>query len=396
VVRIFGRRSRTTLFLPLLLLAIALPFAGGVAGDEEPSPEKAPPEKPLFTLAHLTDLHCVTTKVGRGKRPEVRLRYIAGVKVGHWKDLVNSFDVLAGTVDFLNEEIKPDLVVVTGDLTDRGRPLEDMKKVKSVLDGLDCPCHPVMGDHDLGKSVAAFEKDRNDNFYVKVFGRRCYSFDFKGWHFAAVGIYPDEKEIRWLEKDLDANATKPTVLCTHRLISCPEFIRRAAKRSPGVELVMPRAEEMKKIIAARPSVVLVLSGHCHVHLQLREPTMETAFLSAEALGEIPHEFRLIRFFADRAEMEFCRGGTAAEIGEGAWTRRPTLGADLLTRPLAALAKANLEKAEILYEEARKLERRGMRRKAMEAYRKLIRIFPGTAPADSAVPRLADLMKRSGG
>jgi len=38
----------------------------------------------------------------------------------------------------------------------------------------------------------------------------------------------------------------------------------------------------------------------------------------------------------------------------------------------------------------------MRRKAMEAYRKLIRIFPGTAPADSAVPRLADLMKRSGG
>ncbi len=386
---------------PLLLVivvAIAPPLAGRVAGDEdrppEPAPaEAAPREQPLFTLAHLTDPHCMTTKVNRVKRPEGELRYILGLKVDHWKDLVNSFDVLAGTVSYLNDVVKPDLVVVTGDLTDRGRPLKDMEKVKTVLEKLECPYHPVMGDHDLGKSVAAFEEDRNDNFYVKVFGKRCYSFDAKGWHFSVVGIYPDDEELAWLTKDLDANATKPTVFCTHRLVVCPEIIRRAAKRH--VELLMVRAEEVKKILAARPSVVLVLSGHCHLHMQLNEPGMETAFLSTEALGEIPHEFRLIRFFADRAEMEFHRGETAEKIGEGVWTKRSASTSEFLKAPLAALAKANLEKAKALLTEAKKLEGAGNRKEAMQTYRRLAKTFPGTEPAAAAVRRLAELMKRSG-
>ncbi|MEN8151921.1 MAG: metallophosphoesterase [Planctomycetota bacterium] len=393
-----GDAGRSARGRPLLLLgiviAITMSLAGGATGEGGPPPAKAPPEKPLFTLAHLSDLHCVTTKANRGKRPERKLRYVFGAKVEHWKDLVNSFDVLAGTVDYLNEEIKPDLVVITGDLTDRGRPLSDMKRVKSVLDGLECPYHPVMGDHDLGKSVAAFEKDRNDNSWVKVFGRRCTSFDIKGWHFSVVGIYPGDEEIRWLEKDLDANATKPTVICTHRLVYCPDIIRRSAKRSVNVELLMPRAEEVMKIIAARPSVVLVLSGHCHVNLQLRAPGMETAFLTTEALGEIPHEFRIIRFFADRAEMEFRVGGTIEKIRKGLWTKKENIGADLLTRPLTALAKANLEKAEALLESARKLEKAGKRRQAMDACRRLIRTFPGTEPAAAAAKRLARLLSGS--
>lgn len=324
------------------LLFVALPLARDVAGGDEPPTEKAPVEKPLFTLAHLSDTHCTVTKANRSKRFSGDPRYLLGVKLEHWKDLVHSFQVLAGTVDFLNEEVQPDLVVVTGDLTDRGRPLSDMRQVKSILDGLDCPYYPVMGDHDLGKSVAAFEKDRDENSYVQVFGKRCYSFDHEGWHFSIVGIYPDDAELEWLEKDLDANATRPTVFCTHRLVICPEFVRRAAKRSHGVELLMPRAEDVKALIAAHPSVVLVLSGHIHVNLELVDPGLQALCLSTDALGEVPHEFRILRFYADRAETEFCRGGTAEGIEKGQWTRRRGRLPSLLKKSLAALREATRE------------------------------------------------------
>ena len=60
--------SLARLILPLLLvvaLTVAPPFTGGVVGGEEPPTEKASGEKPLFTLAHLSDAHCVTATASR-------------------------------------------------------------------------------------------------------------------------------------------------------------------------------------------------------------------------------------------------------------------------------------------------------------------------------------------
>jgi len=151
-----------------------------------------------------------------------------------------------------------------------------------------------------------------------------------------MSIYPNDEDIAWLKSDLAAAAGRPTVFCTHRLVVCPPLLRAACKRKFGVELLMPRAGQVRTILEERPSFVLALSGHCHTHLAMQDRPDGPAYLSTDALSEPPHEFRLVEVYRDQVDVFICSGRSAQNIAAGKWSVRRAAAAGFLKARLSRI------------------------------------------------------------
>lgn len=248
--------------------------------------ENAPKEKEelVFKFVHITDTHCTSTKIK--KNPPFFSSFQIGPYRKHWQNLFYSFPILKKTIEFINKGIKPAFLIHTGDITQNGN-LKDLKQSKTILDNCNFPYYTVMGDHDGIKT----------NNFEKVFGKRCYSFNYKNWHFIIIGIFPTDKEIKWFKKDLKENSEKPIIIATHRLIICDKFTEFLAKKFINVDLLMPKAEEVLTIIKKYPNIKLFLSGHVHTNLHYKKYGIH--FISTSALCEPPYQFRTFEIYKDR-------------------------------------------------------------------------------------------------
>jgi len=284
-------------------------------------------DKPLFSFVQMTDTHCLTTTISSGRPPENPFSKIAHLKANHWKDLANSFPILEQTVKYINNEIKPDFLIHTGDITENG-DLDDLRRSRTILGKLKCPYYACQGDHDVRKTGGVYN-------YVKVFKKRCLSFDVNEWHFVMMGIYPDEMELKWLEKDLSRNRKKHVVFFTHRLVEA-DLLTMTAFASAGIPCLMPEAERVRKILGAHGNVVMVLSGHVHMNLNMisvRKGMRDTCFFSTDALAERPHQIKLFKVYGDHVEVVLFTGLTVANIKQGQWSFRTVSASDFLKHAL---------------------------------------------------------------
>lgn len=271
-----------------------------------------PPEV-LFTFVQISDTHCTHA----GKNPENPPAIACFAKRGyklHWKDIVHSFSIMENTVCYINDEIKPDFLIHTGDLTENGN-LNDLTAVKSSLDKLHCPYYVLMGDHDMG-GYRYSNLDRSDCNYVKIFGERCRSFDIKDWHIIILSVYPDDGEIKWLKEELLKNWDKPVILATHRLVIADNITLWLAKKYLGVELLMPKSGEIEDILRNAHNVKLVLSGHCHSNFRWKKYGI--VFLSISALAEVPHQFKIFRVYPNRITETLYSARNAHAVSEKRW------------------------------------------------------------------------------
>jgi 3',5'-cyclic AMP phosphodiesterase CpdA len=260
-------RMRAVLaFLGCLAAALGGAAAAGEAAGQKPAP---------LRIAHLTDCHAATAT--SNPRP----RFLLDLNS---KDLVASFQLLEAAVRDLNETVKPDLVVVTGDLTDRRGDLASLQRVKAILGKLKAPYCPVIGNHD----------DRAT--WQRVFGpqRLNYTFAHGGWRFIAVDASAgrlDEATMAWLARELRADAATPTVLLLHWPAAVPEVFIGLARRIYGVSLLLGNSAEVLKLLAGAPNVRSVLAGHCHLPMESR--VGGTAHLVTPCLIGPAHLFRVV-------------------------------------------------------------------------------------------------------
>jgi len=299
-----------------LFLIIILVLCTGPAYNRDNAPCPVPP--PLFTFVQISDTHCTNT----GKNPENPPAQACFAERGyklHWKDIVHSFSILENTVCYINEELKPDFLIHTGDLTENGN-LNDLTGTKSLLDKLHCPYYALMGDHDMG-GYSYSTLNRTDCNYVRIFGERCRSFDTKGWHIIILSVYPDDAEINWLREDLLKNRDKPVILATHRLVVADNITLSLAKKHLGVELLMPKAGEVEELLKNAHNVKLVLSGHCHSNFSWKKYGI--VFLSISALAEVPHQFKIFRVYPDRITETLYSTRNAQAVSEKQWTAAET-------------------------------------------------------------------------
>ena len=257
----------------------------------------------LFSFVHLSDTHCLKEYE---KPPHLlaRTSFRIGRRRFHWRDSANSFSILQNAVEYINQKIKPNFLIHTGDITECGK-LADLETAKNLLAKLSCPHYPLMGDND-GKTHSN---------YVKVFGQRCSSFDCQNWHIVILSVYPDNVELNWLRRDLSENIGKPTILATHHLI-VGNFALLLIEKCLKIKLFMPRAGEVLKILRNYPSVKLVLSGHCHTNFHWEKYGIN--FISTAALVEVPHRFKLFRVYRDKIMTTLFTADTAKDVFNKQW------------------------------------------------------------------------------
>jgi 3',5'-cyclic-AMP phosphodiesterase len=191
-------------------------------------------------IAQLSDLHVLEP----------------GTRLG---GLVDTNGPAAAAVDRVNR-LKVDLVLVTGDLTDAGRPAQ-YGQARTILDALEAPYAVIPGNHDRRADLlGAFA----DHCATDHRGRVAYTIEEHELRLVALdslvdnadeGLLGDE-QLDWLDRTLSAAPARPTALFLHHPpIDTGVWWMDTAR--------LGDATAFAAVVSRHPHVVHVFAGHVH-------------------------------------------------------------------------------------------------------------------------------------
>jgi 3',5'-cyclic AMP phosphodiesterase CpdA len=200
-------------------------------------------------IAQITDLHVM---------PKGQLAY----------GRVDTAGMLRNAVAHLNRlDPRPDAVVITGDLADRGEP-SAYQHMREILAALELPWYVITGNHDRTDNFRAAFADQP---YLPREGEFIqYVIDDYPLRIVAVdSVIPGqihgrlcEKRLAWLDEKLSEQPQRPTLVLMHH----PPF----ATGLPHFDAVyMTDVAGLERVIARHPQVERLLCGHVHRAIQLR-------------------------------------------------------------------------------------------------------------------------------
>ncbi|GHC54184.1 3',5'-cyclic adenosine monophosphate phosphodiesterase CpdA [Alcaligenes pakistanensis] len=163
---------------------------------------------------------------------------------------------------------KPDALVLTGDLTDFGRP-QEYAHLRALLEPLaPIPVYLMPGNHDDREQLRlSFPKHR----YLGQAGPICYSVDMGELRLIALDSAVagasagslDEKQLDWLAAELDQQPDRPTIIALHH----PPF-QTLIGHMDKIGLLQG-AERLEELVRRHSNVERVISGHLHRTIQVR-------------------------------------------------------------------------------------------------------------------------------
>jgi 3',5'-cyclic-AMP phosphodiesterase len=155
---------------------------------------------------------------------------------------------------------RPDVVLVTGDLVERGEAAE-YARLRSILDRLTMPAYVVPGNHDSREHLARAFADRG---YLPREGFLHYTVE--EWPVRLIGLdthVPGEpggrlcsERLAWLDARLAEAPGRPTLVFMHH----PPFVTgMRAMDAMGLE----GGPALGEVIGRHPQVERVVCGHVH-------------------------------------------------------------------------------------------------------------------------------------
>jgi 3',5'-cyclic AMP phosphodiesterase CpdA len=201
--------------------------------------------------------------------------------------------LLAEAVQRLNTRIKPDVVLIPGDVVQNPEDLELLRSVKQVLDNLDCPYLAIPGNHDAAPEI----------FYTV--------FDDPGPRRDVAGV----RFLRFLDPEAEGYCATRPASGIERMHRCREdgfdgkiiALQHVAVMPPEAIDTPYYYLNASDIIAAMETsrIDLALGGHVHDASDIIE-SGGARYLSAGMLGEPPHPYTLIDIqgetFSSRVEF----------------------------------------------------------------------------------------------
>jgi len=187
-------------------------------------------------------------------------------------------ELLADAIDKSNE-LNPDLVIVTGDITENGY-YHEFEYAAEFLDLIESPILVVPGNHD--------SRHIGDESFEELIRKRCSILSVKNNEIKAIGLDSSEPDLDYgkvgraqqkrMEKELDEakkhNLYKIIAL-HHHLIPVPKTGRERNVLTDGGDI-------LKSVIDGNADIVL--SGHKHVpHVWQLE---NTAFVTAGTVSSL--------------------------------------------------------------------------------------------------------------
>lgn len=154
---------------------------------------------------------------------------------------------------------RPDLLLATGDLTERGDP-DSYRRLVNAFAQCSFPVWPCMGNHDDRANFAAYfphipQEDGFVQYVISLEGRRIIVLDTLeyGRHGGAFC----ERRAAWLTARLDEDTSTPTLIAMHH---------------PPIEVGIdwmnthpaePWVQRFAAAIAGRTNIVALVCGHLH-------------------------------------------------------------------------------------------------------------------------------------
>lgn len=190
----------------------------------------------------------------------------AGGKLSY--GVVDCAAMLARGVDhILALKQRPDLLVVTGDLVDFGRP-EEYAVLKRLLAPLPMPYFLIPGNHDEREALrAAFP----EHAYLREW-TPFVQYAIDDWPVRIVAldtVIPNAsggelcgERLDWLERTLAAQPARPTIVIMHH----PPFLTGIGHMD---DIGLAGSDALAAVIARYPNVERVLCGHLHRPIQVR-------------------------------------------------------------------------------------------------------------------------------
>jgi len=232
---------------------------------------------------HLTDLHLDTN----GKVSDTDWAHkleIGGYKL-HKPCTGKSFELLEKAVENINSKVKPDVVVITGDVINHKDDIAAMKKGRDILDRLNCPYIIARGDHEFPR------KPGQEGLFESVFGKLDGIRSVKGFDFIYMPYEQDKKNIERLKVFAGKKGSPFTFLCLHRMLFTSWGMNGLGKIYCRT-LVAPDSEEILELLEENTGTWVVLCGHSHTNYEGSEGNVTE--LCTASLAEYPHEMRIIK------------------------------------------------------------------------------------------------------
>lgn len=158
---------------------------------------------------------------------------------------------------------RPDAVLVTGDLVDRGS-VEEYRHLKALLDTLEIPYWLLIGNHDAREPLRDVFAERPElraggafvHYALDLGALRVIALDsMEPGHSAGTLC---EARLAWLAKALDDARGKPVIVALHH----PPF-DCGIGHMDAIRLDARAAQALEALIAQHPNVERVLCGHVH-------------------------------------------------------------------------------------------------------------------------------------
>lgn len=203
-------------------------------------------QKPVV-VAQFSDLHVVA-----GERDSYGVDTISGLQrcVAHLRGL----------------EIRPDLLVASGDLADLGIAAE-YARLRELLAPVGVPLCLLPGNHDRRAPLRSAFADHD---WLGRDGRMYYHRDLHGLRVIVLdsavegedGGNLDEVQLQWLDGLLVSAPALPALLFLHHPPAATGFLRM-----DRIGLAADSAQQLGAVIARHPQVKAVLCGHVHRSVQ---------------------------------------------------------------------------------------------------------------------------------
>ena len=226
-------------------------------------------------------------------------------------------------------ELEPDFILVTGDITSR-QTRDAMFAGRDLLDALGFPYYPMGGNHD-------FVSQESRGWFLEAFqarlpdGDSVYSFTHKDLHFCVLDPWwkwTDDSlcsfsemdmakkldvspagarwavpphQFAWIEEDLEAHASTPTIVASHYpAVPIPARMRRPGMKDAGH---LDNAKMLIDLLVRFPQVKALMAGH--VHMNFIESKDGLVHVVTGAMPEYPIEYRDVQVYDDRLEITTC-------------------------------------------------------------------------------------------
>ena len=193
-------------------------------------------------LAHLSDMH-ITTGI------------LAGPPAEHFYRALNRIRTL---------QPRPDCVVITGDIVDRGEYLE-YESALQLLRILDIPIHVIPGNHDHApRMLQAFSGTTFVREAPDEPGRCYYRIDYPGLRLfccdsSVPGRHDGElgsTQLAWLDSELHQDPNTPAIMTMHHH-PIPSGIAAMDR------VMLSDAHDLAAVLRQHPPLTRILIGHLH-------------------------------------------------------------------------------------------------------------------------------------